>query len=61
MLAWLHEDMLGIDSNIMVHRLDINPMFKPVKQKYWAFNVVRYMVINAKVDKLFKASFINES
>ena len=53
--------MSRIDIGIMVHHLNINPKFKPVKQKYKAFNVERYMVINAKVDKLLKAGFIRES
>ena len=53
--------MPGKDLSITVHYLKINPKFKPVKQKGWAFNDERYMVINAKVDKLLKAGFIRES
>ena len=29
--AWSHEDMLGIDPNAIVHRLNIDPNFKPIK------------------------------
>ncbi|KAL5566413.1 hypothetical protein UlMin_029577 [Ulmus minor] len=31
--AWSHEDMPGIDPNVIVHRLNIDPNFKPIKQK----------------------------
>ena len=28
--AWNHEDMLGIDPSVMVHRLNVSPSFPPV-------------------------------
>ena len=31
--VWSHEDMHGIDPSIIVHRLNIDPNFKRVKQK----------------------------
>ena len=31
--AWSHEDMLGIDSSIIVHRLNVNPASSPIRQK----------------------------
>ena len=31
--AWSHEDMLGIDPEVIVHRLNIGPSFGPAKQK----------------------------
>ena len=31
--AWKQEDMGGIDLAIITHRLNVNPSFKPVKQK----------------------------
>ena len=31
--AWSHEDMPGINPSVIVHRLNIDPNFKPVKQK----------------------------
>ncbi|KAJ9557881.1 hypothetical protein OSB04_012495 [Centaurea solstitialis] len=31
--AWSHEDMVGIDPNIISHKLNVDPTFKPVKQK----------------------------
>ena len=31
--AWSHEDMLGIDPSIIVHRLNVNPASLPIRQK----------------------------
>ena len=31
--AWAAEEMLGIDINIMCHKLNADPTFKPIKQK----------------------------
>ena len=35
--AWSHEDMPGIDSSIIVHRLNVNPAFLPIRQKKRVF------------------------
>ncbi|KAL5546086.1 hypothetical protein UlMin_005773 [Ulmus minor] len=59
--AWSHEDMHGIDPDVIVHRLNIDPNFKPIKQKRRTFNAERYMAINTEVDKLLKAGFIEEA
>ncbi|KAL5546702.1 hypothetical protein UlMin_006389 [Ulmus minor] len=59
--AWSHEDMPGIDPSIIVHRLNIDPNFKLIKQKQRNFNTKRYMAINTEVDKLLKAKFIEEA
>jgi len=32
-LAWNYEDMPGLDSQVAVHRLNIKPDTKPVKQQ----------------------------
>ncbi|KAL5542865.1 hypothetical protein UlMin_010575 [Ulmus minor] len=53
--------MPGIDPNVIVHRLNIDPNFKPMKQKRRTFNAERYMAINTEVDKLLKAEFIEEA
>ncbi|KAL5550182.1 hypothetical protein UlMin_000358 [Ulmus minor] len=58
--AWSHEDMPGIDPKVIVHRLNIDPSFRPVKQKRRTFNTERYMAINTEVDKLLKANSIRE-
>ena len=33
MFAWSHEDMLGIDPLVIVHRLNVNPASSPIRQK----------------------------
>ena len=40
--AWSHEDMHGIDPSIIVHHLNIDLNFKPVKQKQRNFNAKVY-------------------
>ena len=35
--AWKQEDMGGIDPVIITHKLNVNPSFKPVKQKRSSF------------------------
>ncbi|KAL5582998.1 hypothetical protein UlMin_015440 [Ulmus minor] len=59
--TWSHEDMPGIDPNVIVHHLNIDPNFKLIKQKRRTFNAERYMAINTEVDKLLKAGFIEEA
>ena len=36
--AWSHEDMPGIDPSVIVHRLNVDPTYKPVIQKHCRFN-----------------------
>ena len=31
--AWSHEDMLGINPSVMVHKLNVSPSFPPILQK----------------------------
>ena len=31
--AWSHEDMVGIDPEVIVHRLQVDPDHRPIKQK----------------------------
>ena len=31
--TWSHEDMLGIDPSVIVHRLNVNPASSPIRQK----------------------------
>ena len=37
MFAWSHEDMPGIDTSIIVHRLNVSPSFSPIGQKKRVF------------------------
>lgn len=58
--AWSHEDMLGIDPEVIVHRLNVNPGYKPVWRKMRSFNPERYEAIVEEFNKLLKARFIRE-
>ena len=54
--AWSYEDMPGIDPRIMVHRLNVDPAFKPKVQKRRTFNLEHYIAINQEVEKLLEAN-----
>ncbi|KAJ9542681.1 hypothetical protein OSB04_029187 [Centaurea solstitialis] len=58
--AWSHEDMVGIDPSIISHKLNVDPTFKPIKQKRRKFAPERYKVINDEVDNLLKTGKIRE-
>ena len=58
--AWSHEDKSGIDSSIIVHRLNVDPAHKLFIQKRRRFNPEHYMAINEEVEKLLTAKFIRE-
>ena len=52
--------MGGIDLIVITHRLNTNPIFKPVKQKRRNFTPERQKSINEKVGKLLQAGAIRE-
>ncbi|XP_063949875.1 uncharacterized protein LOC135152721 [Daucus carota subsp. sativus] len=58
--AWGPEDMPGLDESIARHRLNVHPQAVPVKQKKRNFAVERQKVIEAEVEKLLEAKFIEE-
>ncbi|CAL8083178.1 unnamed protein product [Prunus armeniaca] len=60
MFAWSPSDMPGIDPNIICHRLHVNPAYKPVAQKRRNFAPERVAIIEAEIDKLLAAGFIEE-
>lgn len=37
--VWSHNEMLGIKSKVMVHRLNVDPYFKPIQQKRCIFTL----------------------
>ena len=37
--AWSHEDMLGIDPSVIVHRLNVDLTYNPIIQKCCRFNL----------------------
>ena len=58
--TWKQEDMGGVDPAVITHKLNINPSFKPVKQKRRCFTPERQKAINEKVGKLLQAKAIRE-
>ncbi|XP_074355077.1 uncharacterized protein LOC141693804 [Apium graveolens] len=58
--AWEHEDIIGIDPNVITHKLNVNPSYTHVQQKRRKFMMERNKIINDKVDKLMKAGIIKE-
>ena len=58
--AWKQENMSGVDPVVITHRLNVNPSFKPVKQKRRSFSPKRQKEINEEVGKLLQAKAIRE-
>ena len=52
--------MGGVDPAVITHRLNVNPSFKPVKQKRRSFSPERQKVIKEEVGKLLQAKAIKE-
>lgn len=52
--------MPGIDPQIVIHRLNVNPAPMPVKQNKINFASERNQVIAKEVEKLLKAYFVRE-
>ena len=52
--------MLGIDTSVMVHRLNVSPSFPPIRQKKRVFTQERDKAIAEEVRKLQEAEFIGE-
>lgn len=58
--AWAAEDTPGIDINVTCHELNIDPTFKPVKQKRRKLESERATAVNEEVKKLLKVDSITE-
>jgi len=58
--TWSHEDMLGIPTNIIQHRLNVDPERQPIQQRRRVFTPERNKAIMDKVNKLLATNFIRE-
>ncbi|XP_075640524.1 uncharacterized protein LOC142612298 [Castanea sativa] len=58
--AWSHEDMPGIFTEIIQHKLKVDPKRKPVQQRRQVFAPKRNQAIKGEVNKLLAAEFIHE-
>ena len=58
--AWNYEDMSGLDPQVAMHRLNIKPDAKPVKQQQRRFRPQIIEAVEAEVKKLVDSGFIRE-
>ena len=56
--SWMHEDMVGIDPNVISHKLNVDPTFKSINQKHRNYAPERNKLTNDEVDNLFKTGKI---
>ena len=58
--ACTYDDMPGIDSEAIFHKLNVNPSIRPIKQKRRVFAPDKNQVISDEVEKLLMVGFIRE-
>ncbi|XP_048605702.1 uncharacterized protein LOC125583154 [Brassica napus] len=58
--AWSMSDMKGIDPAITTHELNVEPAFKPIRQKRRKLGPNRSKAVNEEVDRLLGAGSIAE-
>nr|XP_017245120.1 PREDICTED: uncharacterized protein LOC108216789 [Daucus carota subsp. sativus] len=58
--AWDHGDITGISPDVITHKLNVNPDFKPIQQKRRKFAAERNKIVNEEVSRLLKAGMIKE-
>lgn len=56
--AWLYEDMPGLDTDLVVHRLPLYEGAKPVKQKLRRLRPEWMLKIKEEVIKQYNAGFL---
>ncbi|KAK4397466.1 hypothetical protein Sango_1583200 [Sesamum angolense] len=60
MFAWSPSDFKGIDPEVIVHRSNVDPKAKLVKQKKRSFRMECNRIIEEEVNKLLKAGYVAE-
>ena len=58
--AWSHENMPGIDEQVIEHSLNVDPTKKPIQHKRQVFAAEWNKAVMEKVEKLLVARFIRE-
>ncbi|KAL2228687.1 UNVERIFIED_CONTAM: hypothetical protein Sindi_1848400 [Sesamum indicum] len=58
--AWSPSDFTGINPEVIVHRLNVDPTMRPVQQKKRSFGSDKNEIIRKEVDKLLKAGYVSE-
>jgi hypothetical protein len=56
--TWKMPDMLGIPREVIEHKLVIDPVFKPIKQKERRYTLERHETIRVEVNKLLEVGII---
>ncbi|XP_024014360.1 uncharacterized protein LOC112088348 [Eutrema salsugineum] len=59
--AWTTEDMPGISIDVTCHELNVDPTFKPIKQKRRKLGPERAKIVNDEVERLLKVGSIAEA
>ena len=59
--VWSHADMVGIDPEVMCHRLKINPNKKGVRQKQRPISGERAEALKEEVDRLVNVGLVKEA
>ncbi|KAL2235115.1 UNVERIFIED_CONTAM: Retrovirus-related Pol polyprotein from transposon [Sesamum indicum] len=60
MFAWSPSNFTGIDPEVIVHRLNVDPTVRPVQQRKRTFNNDKNDAIRQEVEKLLKAGYVSE-
>ncbi|KAL2246102.1 UNVERIFIED_CONTAM: Retrovirus-related Pol polyprotein from transposon [Sesamum indicum] len=60
MFAWSPSDFTGIILEVIVHRLNVDPMARPAQQRKRSFGSNKNEVIRQEVKKLLKAGYVSE-
>ena len=58
--VWRHEDMPGINSSVISHRLNVYPSTNPIREKKRVFAPKREIAVKEEVQKLTGTNFIQE-
>nr|QVT92263.1 reverse transcriptase [Solanum chacoense] len=56
--AWSYRDMPGLSTNMVSHKLPINPDFSPVKQKTWKFKPELSLKIKDEITKQIESQVV---
>jgi hypothetical protein len=56
--TWQISDMPRIPREVIEHKLDIDPAFKPIKETEKRYTLERHEIIWVEVNKLLEAGFI---
>ena len=56
--AWSYEDILGLDTNTVVHKIPLEEGCKPIKQKLRRAHLDVWIKVKAELEKQWNAGFL---